>query len=453
MSNGRWEIAPHLELLDRKLIELAARKIRRLIVTMPPRHGKSQLCSRYFPAWYIGKNPDHKVILCSYEANFAADWGAKARDILEQHGRELFNVTVRHDSSARDDWKIVGKEGGMVTAGVGGPITGRGADLLIIDDPIKNAAEANSETFRQRVWDWWLSTALTRVEPDGVVLLIMTRWHELDLVGQLLKQNADGDDEVGEQWHVLNLPAIAEHGDQLGRPPGEALWPARWPLSKLTARMKRLGSYVWNALFQQRPAAQEGNLFKRAWLKQIDDHAPRDIQLVRHWDLAATKQRPGSDPDYAAGVLMGMEADSFYIIDIQHFRDSPQAVEQRLMQTARSDGVEVPIRIEQEPGSASKLYIDSLARKLPQYDVRGIPVSTDKVTRARPFSAACERGSVHLVRGQWIDGFIEEICTFPHAAHDDRVDAATGAYNALARELDGWEAEDVSNVLGRQYND
>src|SRR4051812_1719703 len=146
VSNGRWQHAPHLDLLDRKLVELARCKIKRLIVTMPPRHGKSQLCSKYFPAWFLGMYPDDQVILCSYEAGFAAKWGGEARDLLARHGDEFFGVTVSNYTSARDDWRIEGREGGMITAGVGGPITGYGAKLFIIDDPIKNSKEANSES-------------------------------------------------------------------------------------------------------------------------------------------------------------------------------------------------------------------------------------------------------------------------------------------------------------------
>lgn len=447
-SRGQWHVARHLSLLDEKLCDLAARKIKRLIVTMPPRHGKSQLCSRYFPAWYLGTHPNDRVILCSYEANFAAEWGGRARDVLDEYG-SLFGVKVRDDSSARDDWKITGREGGMVTAGVGGPITGRGANLLIIDDPVKNAAEAGSPTYRQRVWEWWTSTALTRVEPDGVVLLIMTRWNEDDLAGRLLRQNDDGEDD-DERWDVLNLPAIAEDDDQLDRKPGEALWEERWPLAKLKARMKRLGGYVWNALFQQRPSPEEGNVFKRAWFPESRriDAAPRSAtRAVRYWDLAATKQQPGTDPDYAVGCLMRTNGDRFWICDVKRLRGSPNDIESTLISTAASDGPDVSVRVEQEPGASSKLYIDSLARRMNRYDLKGIKSSADKVTRARPFAAACEREDVVLVRGEWNEQFVEELCKFPNATHDDQVDAASGAYAELTEDGEPWTDNDVTGVL------
>lgn len=435
-SGGRWETAPHLELLDQKLCDLAQRKIRRLIVTMPPRHGKSQLCSRYFPAWYLGTNPDHRVILCSYEANFAADWGGRARDVLEENGPALFGVKVRGDSNARDDWKIDRREGGMITSGVGGPITGRGADCLIIDDPVKNAAEASSETFRQRTWDWWTSTALTRVEPDGVVLVIMTRWNEDDLVGRLLKQNGEDEDgEDNERWHVLNLPAIAEENDQLGREPGTALWETRWPLDKLLRRMKRLGSYVWAALFQQRPSPLEGNYFKREWFDEIvsPDRVPPLVSVSRVWDLAATAADEASDPDWLVGTKMGKSrTGDYYVLHVARMRVSAAGVEATLKQFAASDTKAVKIRIEQEGAASGKIVKHHFETMLNGWDARFTPIPrASKAVRAGPFNAACERRQVHLVAGNWIADWIEELALFPNGKHDDQVDSASGAYESL----------------------
>jgi predicted phage terminase large subunit-like protein len=439
VSQGRWKSARHLELLNRKLIELSERKIKRLIVTMPPRHGKSQLCSRYYPAQYLGKNPDHRVILCSYEANFAAEWGGRARDILTEHGRELFGVRVRDDRSARDDWSIEGREGGMVTAGVGGPITGRGANLLIIDDPVKNSAEANSETYRDRTWEWWLSTALTRLEPDGVVLLVMTRWHEDDLAGRLIKQNTtrqNEDEEADdENWEILNLPAIAEEDDQLGREPGEALWIDRWPIKKLLRRMKRLGTYVWNALFQQRPSPPEGNYFKREWFKIVPhDRVPTADRIVRCWDLAATAEDEAANPDWLVGTKMiKAENGNYYILHINRSRISPKNVEENIKQTAAIDGRHAMIRIEQEGAASGKLTKYHFVSMLDGYDAKFTPIpKSSKLTRSGPFNAACERGEVLLVEGEWNEQWLDEVSKFPYGSHDDDVDSAVGAYEALA---------------------
>ena len=192
---------------------------------MPPRHGKSELCSVYLPAWYLGTHPERRVILAGHEADFAASWGRRVRDVLEEHGRQLFGARVRADSAAANRWDLVGHAGGMVTAGVGGTITGRGADLLVIDDPHKSAEETGSVTYRERVWDWYRAVARTRLEPGAGVVVVQTRWHEDDLAGRLL---ADAESE-GDRWQVLSLPAVAEDDDPLGRSVGDPLWPERFP--------------------------------------------------------------------------------------------------------------------------------------------------------------------------------------------------------------------------------
>lgn len=209
---------------------------------MPPRHGKSEMASRYTPAWYLGRYPNRRVILASYEADYAASWGRKARDLLEEHGSSLFGVCVRQDSHAANRWDLADHNGGMTTAGVGGAITGRGADLLIIDDPVKSVEEAESETYRARTWDWWRGVALTRLEPGGSVILVMTRWHEDDLAGRILQEDS-------ANWRVLSLPAIASDDldDPLDREPGEPLWPERYDADALARRRQEMGSRLFEA--------------------------------------------------------------------------------------------------------------------------------------------------------------------------------------------------------------
>jgi predicted phage terminase large subunit-like protein len=454
-SGGRWHDADHLDLLNRKLCDLAAGRIRRLIVTMPPRHGKSQLCSRYFPAWFLGNFPNERVILCSYEAGFAAEWGGRVRDILEDHGRDLFGIEVRDDSRARDDWQVAGRDGGMKTAGVGGPITGRGANILIIDDPVKNAEEANSEVFREKTWQWWLTTALTRVEPNGGVLLIMTRWHEDDLAGRLMKQDAEGDtDEPEEKWHILNLPAIAEEGDALGRKTGAPLWEERWPLRRLMGRMKRLGSYVWNALYQQRPSPPKGNYFKREWFKLIPrERMPKMVDLARCWDLAATADDEGADPDWLVGTKMAKCIDdNYYIFKPVRERVTPEGVRKNIKLAAEMDGRGCKVRIEQEGAASGKIVKYEYERMLDGYDARFTPIpKSSKFVRSGGFNAACERGQVFLIEGDWVDEWIDELTTFPRGKHDDRVDSAVGAYEALSGGGEPWEADDLEAVTRNKY--
>lgn len=475
ISKGKWIRAKHLDLLDRKLVQLASGEIKRLMVFMPPRHGKSQLCSKYFPAWYLGKFPDRNVILTSYEAGFAAEWGGRCRDLLTQFGQTLFGVQVSGASSARDDWKILGHDGGMVTAGVGGPITGRGANLFIVDDPVKNMKEANSETVRKSTWEWWTSTAFSRLEPDASVLIIMTRWNEDDLGGRLLNQDKlyreelgkafgaeidelDDDEraELDEQWHVIDFPAIAidEEPDALGRTAGEALWPERWPMNKLLRRMRRLGTYVWNALYQQRPSPPEGNYFKKAWIRVIDPRSvPPGLRFVRNWDLAATAEDEAKDPDYLCGVKMAQDKwDNYFILDVYKDRVSEHHVEQVILSHAVMDGKDCAVRIEQEGAASGKIVAGRFERLLNGYDARftGIPKGT-KFVRSGAFNAACERGNVFLVAADWNDDYLDELAKFPYGNHDDQVDGSVGAYEALTDMPKIWTPDDVKKMVTYQY--
>lgn len=431
VSNGRWTCPKHLEYLNERLLDIASGKCNRLMVFLPPRHGKSEFISKYFAAWYLGTFPDRRVILTSYEADFAAQWGRRARELIEEHGKLSFTekIEVMPDSSSASRWDIKGHTGGMVTAGVGGPITGKGADLAIIDDPVKNAEQASSKTYRDKAWEWYQSTLYTRLEPNGAIILIMTRWNQGDLAGRILEDMQQG----GEQWEVINLPAIAENDDQIGRTVGAPLWPERFGLPELEKIKRTVGSYYWTALYQQRPTPQEGGMFKRQWFP-IVDAAPRDlVARVRRWDLAAS-QRKG---DYTAGLLLGKKDGRFYVLDLQHVRESPAGVEALVKQTAQVDGYEVEIRMEQEPGSSGLNTIDYYARKvLEGYDFKGVPSTGPKEVRAQPVSAASEAGNVILVRGPWNAAFLDEVTLFPNGDHDDIVDVLSGGFTDLTRTSD-----------------
>lgn len=224
---------------------------------MPPRHGKSELVSVFLPAWWLGDRPDDRVILASYESDFAASWGRKVRDVLDEYGPSLFGVNLRADSQAAHRWDIEGRRDGRICAGVGGAITGRGANPLIVDDPVKSPEDAQSDALSSKVRDWWRGVARTRLEPGGAVILVMTRWSEGDLAGRLLAE------QQGERWEVLNLPALAEEDDPLGREPGQPLWPERFDLADLEATRRALGSYLWTAFHQGHPAPLEGIIYRR----------------------------------------------------------------------------------------------------------------------------------------------------------------------------------------------
>lgn len=430
-SRGRWKLARHLAYLDRAITDTITGTggIRRLLVMKPPRHGKSELCSHYLPSWYLGTFPNNRVILTSYEADFAAKWGRKARATTEANGH-LFGVEVSPTSAAANRWDLDGFEGGMETAGIGGAITGKGANLLIIDDPVKNWEQASSEAYRESAWDWYTSTAYTRLEPDAAIVLFHTRWDEDDLAGRLLKEMAQG----GEKWRVVCMPAIAEENDCLGRKPGEALWPERFNEARLAEIQLAVGPRVWSALYQQRPSPLEGGMFKRAWFEVVPE-APRKFDtLIRAWDLAATD----GDGDFTAGVLMGTRGDRVWILDAVRGQWAAGKRDDNMSLVAMHDDQEyagaVDIWFPQDPAAAGKHSAQVMRVNLSGYSARYETVDRkNKTLRADPFASRCWAGEksgdkVKLLRGPWNRTFLDELCMFPNGAHDDQVDAVSLAY-------------------------
>src|SRR6185312_1921451 len=257
--------AAHHRLIARKLEAVERGEISRLMITMPPRHGKSMLASEFFPAWYMGRNPDHYVVTATYAQELADDFGRKVKNQIEDKsfGAIFPGVALADDSKSAKRFHIEDNEGGFehtlkqrgayYAVGVGGPLTGRGAHLLLIDDPVKNREDADSEIVRKKTRDWYTSTAYTRLMPGGRIVIIQTRWHEDDLSGWLLE------DHQHEGWEVLNLPAINDDG--------EALWPEQYDLVALNKIKLAIGARDWSALYQQRPSPETGNYFKAEWLK------------------------------------------------------------------------------------------------------------------------------------------------------------------------------------------
>lgn len=441
--------------LDSILVDLYAGVYRELgyigvIVEEPPRHGKSELCSHYNPAWYLGTRPDDRVILVSYEATFAASWGRKARDTLVEFGPEVFGVEINSRSSAADRWDIKGRRGGMYTAGILGGITGKGANVLVLDDIVKNAAEANSEIIRERHWTEFKQTFRTRLEPDGVIFVIGTRWHEDDLIGRLLAVQGDSRegknhplyDEDGDRYLRVRLPAIAEEPDEefpeadpLGRAPGEELFPERWPKRKLKPLMN---TTTWASLYQQRPVPKEGGLFNPENFEIVPEPGGKWKKVVRRFDLAATEEKPNIDPDWTVGLLYAEHPNGlYYVLDIVRGRFGPDEVERTLRETKTADrkrfGSQIKFTVEREPGSQGKLYIKHLARTIFRgCNFRGIPSTGSKMLRADTVAAATERKEVKIVRGcRNMKELLHEARHFPFGKHDDCIDALSGAHEDL----------------------
>lgn len=412
----RWDW-PYLAFLRAELEAVVEGCVKRLMVFMPPRHGKTALITVRFPVWWMERQPGLRVIVAAYNQTLANKFSRISRRIAQM--RLGLNETRR----AVEEWET--RTGCWYRAvGVGGGITGMGGDLIIIDDPIKSREEAQSFTYRERVWDWYTNDLYTRLEPGGAMILVMTRWHEDDLAGRILSS------EDGKSWHIVRLPALAEDGDVFGRRAGEPLNAERYPVEELLKIKSVLGSWAFESLYQQRPMPVEGGLFKREWFVKFVEVAPAQVEArVRYWDKAAT----AGDGDYTVGVRMS-RADGVYCVeDVTRGRWSPGERDKVIKQCAETDPPGTQIWLEQEPGSSGVDSVQALIRLLSGYSVHADRVTGSKTTRAEPFAAQAEAGNVVLVKGHWNASFLDELLVFPNGAHDDQVDAASGAFLALTR--------------------
>jgi hypothetical protein len=282
-----YHLAEHVHLIANHLEAIELGEISRLLITTPPRHGKTMLTSEFFPAWYLGRNPYKFIIFITYSQERANDVGRKVRNQLTDplHQTIFPNCKISEDSAASNKFST-NLNGAYYAVGVGGPITGRGAHLLIIDDPIKGREDADSPTQRRKLIEWYQSVAYTRLMPGGAIILIQTRWHEEDLGGWLLNGH--------EKWVTLNLPALAEKDDILGRQIEEPLWPKFYPKERLLEIKKTIGDREFASLYQQRPALTEGNLFKREWWKYYESQPITMDGILQSWDCGFEQNEDSS---------------------------------------------------------------------------------------------------------------------------------------------------------------
>jgi len=410
---------PYQQYIQAQLARVTRGEIRRLMLSVPPRHGKSHMVTIRYPVWRLECDPATRVIVCAYNQFLANDFSRKARRLAERR------ILLDPERKSAEAWETAGG-GGMRAVGVGGGITGQGGDLVVIDDPVKSREEAESPAFRDRVYDWYTDDLYTRLEPGAAIILIMTRWHEDDLAGRILAS------EDGPSWTVVNLPAEAEAGDPLGRAPGEPLCPARFDRRALAERRQVLGSYAYTALYQGHPLPPEGGLFKRHWFREWLAAAPERFDgVIRYWDRAASEGRG----DFSAGVLMGRQGGAYTVIDVIRGQWSPKQREQIILTTALIDRDRYPnaaVWLEQEPGSSGIDSVQASIRNLAGFNVHADRVTGEKGVRAMPFAAQAEAGNIHLVRAPWNGAYLDELCSFPNGLHDDQVDASSGAFNLLA---------------------
>jgi len=412
----RWIRGRHHKIICDALMRVYEGKCRRLIINIPPRYSKTQLAVIDFIAWCFGKHPDCEFIHTSYGASLAEKNSAEIREMmLSDEYRAIFPDTVL-SSEKITHWKTTAG-GSMYSAGSMGSITGYGAGkhrygfsgAIIVDDPIK-ADEALSDTVRPKVKDWFQNTLESRKNSrETPIILIMQRLHEDDLAGWLL----DGGN--GEEWEHISIPAIDAEGN--------ALWPEKHSIEELR-RMEQAAPYVFASQYMQSPAPLDGGIFKPGKLEVIDA-MPVDVQWVRGWDLASSK----NEGDYTAGARLGRTQDGRYIIaDIARDRLAPDARDALIKNTASLDGMKVRISIPQDPGQAGKTQSLYLARLLTGYRVKTSPETGDKVTRAEPFASQVNVGNVLMVRGGWNIPLVEEMRMFPNGRHDDQIDALSRAF-------------------------
>lgn len=429
-----------LTLLDGYLLGVRDRSIDRLIWTMPPQEGKSQRISRAFPLWLLLHNPDLRIAIVSYEANLARRWGRAIRNDIASHPE--LGLKVRYDTAAAHEWQLEGHEGGVITAGIGGALTGRPVDVMIIDDPLKGRDEAESETFREAAWDWWTETGSTRLGPDGAAVLLMTRWHEDDLAGKLLTS------ESADEWVHVNVPALADHdpnkgeSDPLGRKPGEWLRSARGRTRAMWERIRRqVGSRGFLALYQGRPSPDKGNVWLRQWWRRYSvplwsQHPDRpDAYLVHECDEVlisadmAFKDTKGSD-FVAMGVWVRRGSEAFLVDQICKRLSFTESLTAFAGLCGRWPQAAAKLVEEKANGAA---VIDSLRKKIP--GIIAINPKESKFARASAVAPFIEAGNVFLPEREIalfdVDAFIDEAAGFPRAAHDDQVDQASQALQRL----------------------
>lgn len=402
-TNTQYVAASHHRLIADRLEAVERGEIDRLMIFMPPRHGKSELASKRFPAWCLGRKPDRQLIAASYNSELATDFGRNVRNIVdsEEFGDVFPKVSLAPDSQAANRMNT-NHDGAYVAAGVGTAITGRGADIALIDDPFKDREEADSERRRDLVWDWYRSTLYTRLMPSAAIVLIQTRWHEDDLAGRLLEQQ-------GEQWDVLDLPAI--------NIAGEALWPEWFGIEALERIKASIGQREWSALYQQQPQPDEGTFFQRRWFNEWESLPT--LRLYGTSDYAVTD----GGGDWTVHRVWGVDAsDNLYRIDGWRGQTpADQWIEAKLDLIEKHK----PAAWFGEAGVIQKAVEPMLLKRMRERKVRcrmeWVGSIHDKATRARGFQARASMGNVYFEPGADLSEFL----VFPAGRHDDEVDTAS----------------------------
>lgn len=458
INEGRWE-PRDFDVLIIELLQYAMQgKVSKILLGVPSRHGKSTLISKNFASYFLAHFPDEKIILSSYSQNLASEFGGQVKSILNHYGYlSPYNPKLSTDSKAKNKFKLNAPfSGQMLAVGAMGSILGYGAGLFIVDDPIKNIADAESKIKQQKLADWFGGTAKTRLEKRSnglppIMIIIAQRLHLNDLHGivreteptipanEAFKILREGGEINPNVWVDLNIPAICEdpEKDLLGRSRGQVLWEEQRSYDWLMAEKKSMGSYLFNAIYQGEPQERDGKIFKREWFESpvtgkynclIDkSEVPTDTPLLRYWDFGAS----GDDGDETAGMLSTYDGEYLYFLDLVHGHYSSRELLRVFKKTAFRDEKGTIIKIEQEPGSGSKLLITKFRQdsELKGYRLRADKVKTKKNIRSFDLEAICEDLHVKMVKAPWNEKLISQLISFTgeDGKADDMVDAATGS--------------------------
>lgn len=419
--------------LDRAVADYREGKSTYLIIMVPFRHGKSEIISRHFPPFFFGHFPDAEVLLATYAQTLSNQMSRAARSILRSGTfQETFrceHIAVSAESSAMDNWEIEGHKGKFQAVGIGGGATGKGADLLLVDDYLKGRSDAESELIRNGIWDDFAGNLFTRLAPVHIVVILATPWHTDDLIGRIKARMDPGHREFSPQFRKFELMKFSAR-----KPDGSWLFPERFSAEWYEMQFAILGPYQSAALLQCEPAARGGNLLRTEKIRMIDSPAafPKGLRWVRFWDLASTeKERAKSDPDYTSGALCAVRTengvDTLYIRDVRYCQAEAPERNRLILQAAEIDGPSVAIGVESVAGY--KDTYATLSRILcGRRIVHKIGVSKDKVVRAQELEPLFAAGNVVMMRGDWNLPVIEQLGLFPSGRHDDHVDSIAGAY-------------------------
>lgn len=432
-----YQLPPHVKVTIAHLEAVERGEEPRSAIVMPPRHSKSETVSKLYAAWFLGRHPDLQIISIGYSQELADDVGRKVRNLIADPRHEAIFPSCRLSSDSAAAHRFATTAGGVYFAiGRGGSITGRGANILIVDDLFKDGDEARNPSLRRSIRQWFAETAMTRLLPGAAVILVGTRWHSDDLIGSLLREHPDAG------WKVLSFPAIAEH-DESFRKEGEALWPTMYPLSYFEEQRRLLGAPGFSALFQQRPILEEGAIFKAEQFRFYDGPNPVFQRVILSFDTAF---KVGADNDYSACTVWGQAGNQYYLLFVWRGRVEFPELKQIVAALARQ-WMPSAVLIED---SASGQPLSQELKRIPELQIVPVRPKGDKLSRAHSITPLIESGAVLLSGpGPQREMFLEELLAFPNGAHDDMVDSATQALIYMREtQWDGSLLAFYSAVLG-----